>query len=287
MSEAEVQARSAGDSVKVVILIPAYNEEMTIAKVILGCFDYCDEVVVLDDGSKDATAKIAEGLGAILLRHEKNEGKGEALRSLFLKAIDIKADQVVTIDADGQHDPMEIPKLLIALKNADMVIGGRKDIPTTRAVGNLLLSGFNELDTQSGFRAYRGSILPLLIPSEMGMAVDSEIFREAKKHGLRIAQVDISVTYAVPRPSKSNMVFHFLDVLFTQFKLATFRHPLVLYGIPGLVVFLTGLWFAYASIGRLLEQGFGSIVLILIGLSALSTAIIIWTVISMIRKTQR
>lgn len=275
-------------------LIPAYNEEATIAKVIIACEDYVDEVIVLDDGSTDATARIAEALGIVLLRHEKKSGKGEAMRSLFLKAVDMKADQVVTIDGDGQHDPTEIPRLLEALKDADMVIGGRKGIPMTRAVGNLLLSGFSGLDTQSGFRAYRGSVLHLLIPSEMGMAVDSEIFKEAKRLGLRIAQVDISVDYKVPNPSKSNMVYHFLDVAFTTFKLATFNHPLMLYGIPGVSLMVLSLFFGFrayfisfqgiGSFPLILTLGLFSVYLMLIGLVASAVGLIIWTISTMVRR---
>ena len=275
-------------------LIPCFNEAMTIAGIILDCGDYVDKIIVCDDGSTDATARIAESLGATLLKHETRQGKGEAMRSLFLKAIDMKADQVVTLDGDGQHDPKEIPKLLEGLKTADMVIGGRKGIPMIRAIGNLLLSGGSNLDTQSGFRAYKGSVLPVLIPSEAGMAVDSEIFREAKNHALTIIQVSVSVNYKMPHPSKSNPAYQFFDVAFTQFKLATFRHPLLLYGLPGFIFCLGSLFFGFrsyeiaaigiASFPLAITQALFSLYLMLIGLSLISLAIIIWTVVTMIRR---
>ena len=110
------------------------------------------------------TAAIAEKLGAKVIRHESNMGKGEAFRSLFAACRDMGADIMVTIDGDDQHDPADIPKLVDPLEkgSADIVIGARfhgnnKDIPTHRRVGNKLLNAVTlsgVSDTQSGFRAY-------------------------------------------------------------------------------------------------------------------------------------
>jgi len=89
----------------VIAAIPAYNEEKTIARVILKTQRFVDKVVVCDDGSGDLTTEIAERLGAIVVRHERNLGKGVAIKSLFGKALELDADVVVTLDADGQNDP--------------------------------------------------------------------------------------------------------------------------------------------------------------------------------------
>lgn len=86
--------------------IPAYNEEKTIAKVILLAQKHVDVVVVCDDGSQDLTADIAQRLGAIVIRHEKNRGYGAAVQALFEKARALNADLLLTLDADGQHDPI-------------------------------------------------------------------------------------------------------------------------------------------------------------------------------------
>src|SRR5665647_1739415 len=93
----------------IVVGIPAFNEEQTIARVILEAQKFAGKVVVCDDGSTDYTAKIAEGLGADLIRHEKNGGYGASIKSLFLRAHELGADIFVTLDADGQHEPNEIP----------------------------------------------------------------------------------------------------------------------------------------------------------------------------------
>ena len=148
--------------------MPAYNEANSIANVILGCRKYVDKVVVVDDGSCDNTAELAESLGAYVVRHETNKGYGAALKNCFETAKKLDASAMVIIDSDGQHDPREIPKLLDPLKDGfDLVIGSRfvngngKNVPAYRKVGMKVLDvatciagGLNVTDSQSGFRAY-------------------------------------------------------------------------------------------------------------------------------------
>mgnify|MGYP001389216833 FL=1 len=97
--------------------MPAYNEERSIAKMVLGCRKHVDRVVVVDDGSCDATAEIAAALGAEVVRHERNMGYGAALRSCFEAARRMGAERMVIIDSDGQHDASDIPKLLSPLNS--------------------------------------------------------------------------------------------------------------------------------------------------------------------------
>ena len=96
----------------VVACIPAFNEEDSIAKVILQARKYVDRVIVCDDGSEDFTDEIAESLGAFVIKHERNMGYGASLLSLFKEAQKMSADHVITLDGDGQHDAREIPILL-------------------------------------------------------------------------------------------------------------------------------------------------------------------------------
>ena len=174
--------------------IPAYNEEKTIAKVIVKSRKYVDKVFVCDDGSTDMTAGIAEALGAEVIRHERNMGKGAAIRSLFKKAREEIADVMVTIDGDAQHDADEIPLLLKVMKEtrADIVIGSRfltketvRKVPKYRYIGNKILNLITSVeeitDTQSGFRAYSRKAIELIQPAELGFAVDSEILYRAAK----------------------------------------------------------------------------------------------------------
>lgn len=148
--------------------MPAYNEERSIARMVQGCQKYVDRVIVVDDGSSDATADRAASAGAHVVRHEWNAGYGAALRTCFETAREMGAERMVIIDSDGQHDFDEIPQLLQPLdRGADMVIGSRfcngngQEIPAYRKVGMKVLNittrivgGISVTDSQSGFRAY-------------------------------------------------------------------------------------------------------------------------------------
>lgn len=116
--------------------MPAYNEERSIAKMVLGCKKQVDHVVVVDDGSSDATAEIASALGAYVVRHEKNSGYGAALRSCFEAARRMGADRMVVIDPDGQHKNAEIPELLAGLQEGnDAVLQDTKTLSCSGAYG--------------------------------------------------------------------------------------------------------------------------------------------------------
>lgn len=292
-----------------VACIPAYDEERTIAKVVIGCQKYVDRVVVCDDGSTDLTAEIAERLGADVIKHPSNMGKGEALRSLFKAARKLDADVMVTIDADGQHDPKEIPQLLTELDKgeADIVIGSRfvkggdsSKMPPHRKVMNKLFNAMTlegVSDTQSGFRAYGRKAINGIVPGEAGMGVDSEILIDAASGGLVIEEVPITVSYGVGKTSKLNPAHHSLDVIFSLVKLVSIRHPLLFYGIPGLGLLVVGIFYFYKTIALfshtqiittlMLTYGFLAFALAFFGLLALFTGVILFTISTVVRKGQQ
>jgi len=154
------------DSLRIVAGIPALNEEATIAKVLIRANRHVDKVLVVDDGSSDDTGLIAENLGATVIRHKRNLGKGVALRGCLDWARDQGVEVLVTLDADGQHNPDEIPKLIdpILRGEADVSIGSRRltgGAPAYRRLGARFLdhatrvkSSDSVVDSQSGFRAY-------------------------------------------------------------------------------------------------------------------------------------
>ncbi len=172
--------------------IPAYNEADMISDVVHRTRSYFDKVVVCDDGSTDSTSINAEKAGAYVIKHEKNLGKGAAMKSLFQYANKLGADVIVTIDGDGQFLPEEIPKLIkpILENNIDLVIGYRFDdkteMPYYRKVGNKLLDKMSTLasdlpfrDTQSGFRAYSKKAIQSIKFTTSRFGVDSEILINA------------------------------------------------------------------------------------------------------------
>ena len=243
---------------RIIALIPAYNEERTIAKIILKTKKYVDKVIVCDDGSTDMTGEIAEALGAEVIRHEKNMGKGVALRSLFTRARELDPDIVVVLDADGQHNPEDIPKLINALRerNADIVIGSRYvkgsqlEAPLYRKLGLSILNFLGRRlikspikDIQSGFRALTIKALKSLEEVESrGFGIESEQIALAVSKGLKIVEIPIIIKYrGLDKTSKKMPLLHGGEVIVTILKLVVEERPLLYLGVPGILLLITGI----------------------------------------------
>jgi glycosyltransferase involved in cell wall biosynthesis len=299
---------NASDSeVAIIVGIPAFNVEGTIAKVVVRAKQVSDQIVVCDDGSSDDTRKIAESLGCKVVSHEKNLGYGAALRTLIDVAREGQADVLVTIDGDGQHDPKEILVLAdpIIHGRADLVIGTRfgpngsdRAIPLFRKLGIRSITWLVESlskqkisDAQSGFRAYGKKALACVRPGEQGMGASTEILLTAKANGLRILEVPCTVRYGNDNESTHNPIFHFADVIGSTLKVAAIRHPLLYFGLSGLIFLLTSLSFAlwalniFSQEGRLVTNlALISIGTAIIGTILASTGVLLFTVITVLRE---
>jgi glycosyltransferase involved in cell wall biosynthesis len=232
--------------------IPAFNEETTIAKVIIKARRFVDEVMVCDDGSTDDTAEIAEALGATVLRHRENLGKGQALRTLISEARRRAPMALVTIDADDQHDPEDIPRVIgpVIAGKADIVIGSRMaspDMPADRKVGNRILgavtksnSGISVTDSQSGFRAYSLKAVESIEFKDAGMATESQTLIDAGRLDLRVVEVTVSVKYEGIRQKRSRLS-HFSEVLDYMLMRTIVGSPIMYLGLPGLILVVAGL----------------------------------------------
>jgi len=195
---------------KTFCVIPAYNEEQTIEKVLSEVMPEVDGVVVVDDGSSDRTFDLAQREGAAALRHKINRGQGAALETGNQYAIKNEADIIVHFDADGQFSASEIKDLVEPIKSgrADMVFGsrflGKKSnipwfkkyiiLPLARLVNRIFL-GVNLTDPQSGFRAMSREAAGKIKIENDGMAHASEILAKTFKSGLKIEEVPITVIY--------------------------------------------------------------------------------------------
>jgi glycosyltransferase involved in cell wall biosynthesis len=232
--------------------MPAYNEGKYIGSLVLQARQYADEVVVVDDGSRDQTARVAEMAGASVVRHEQNQGYGSTIQSILAEARKRNADILVILDADSQHNPDEIPHLVEGITaGADLVIGSREMqenvIAGYRRVGQRLLSRLTRVasreklsDTESGFRAYSRKALNTLELKEKGMAISSEIVTEAAAKGLRVTEVPISVAYT--RDSSTlNPVKHGVGVLNRILVMISERRPLFFFGLFGGMFVVFGL----------------------------------------------
>lgn len=237
---------------KIAVLLPAYNEEVAIASMILLSKKYAQEVIVIDDGSTDRTAEVAEIAGATVLRHKTNQGKGVALKTGFTYAKDY--DIIVTIDADGQHNPSEIPLLIKPIEDnvADLVNGSRylngqeTSTPTYRRVGQTVLdtatnvaSGVKLTDSQSGFRAFSSVCFKYFNFDPEGFGIESDMLIEASNNNLRIVEVEITVRYDV-NTSTANPVIQGLTVLLRVLELLRFNRPLIIYGLSGTIILFFG-----------------------------------------------
>ena len=289
---------------KIVIGIPAFNEEKNIARILLQLKKISQNIIVCDDGSNDLTAEIAEELGAIVVRHKRNLGYGAGIRTIFLKAKEITADVLITFDADGQHRIQDINTVLdpILKNEADIVIGSRflnnnTKIPKYRKIGIKTITSITNSsigkklsDSQSGFRSYNKKTLDKIIPSESGMGVSTEILIKASKEKLRITEVPIIVSYEGDT-STHNPISHGMSVILSTMKFTSIERPLTFYGIPGIVLFSIGLFFMVWTLQIFSESrqivtnitliGIGSV---MIGILFLMTAIILYTTVNVVRE---
>lgn len=242
---------------RIVAIIPALNEEKNIAKVILRTRPYVDQVIVCDDGSADMTFVIAEAVGAKVVKHSENLGKGEALKTLAMEIMKLDPDVIVTLDGDGQHDPEQIPMLLkpIEAGEGEVVVGSRyvkgskTEAPLYRRIGLHLVNflyrkaGVSVIDTQSGFRAFSRKAFDYLMESDAkGYGIEGEQLVLAGRNGMKVMEVPISVNYDNSiKTSKRTPLLHGIDLVSTLFRLAVEERPLMYLGLPGLVLTFAGM----------------------------------------------
>ncbi len=238
---------------KIVCVICAYNEERFIGSVVLSARQVAHTVIVVDDGSVDGTAEIAEAAGAVVVRHEHNRGKGVALNSGLARARATDAEAVVILDGDGQHMTKEIPAVAAPILNgeADVVVGSRylgdhTSVPLVRIIGHraftFLTNAFSDTratDSQSGFRAFSRRALEAIHLSSKGFSAESEMQFIIRERNLRLIEVSINGYY--PDKPKRPIVVHGLVVLNGVLQLVGQYRPLFFFGVPGLVALLAGL----------------------------------------------
>jgi glycosyltransferase involved in cell wall biosynthesis len=238
----------------IAVILPAYNEEVAIGSMLLRTKQFADRVILVDDGSTDHTSDVARLAGFEVIRHSTNMGKGAALRTGFEAAKG--ADVIVTMDADGQHDPGDIPKLagVILSGEADVVNGSRymngngKSTPAYRRLGQAVLdkatnfnSGLKITDTQSGFRAFAGDVIPSFRFSQKGFGIESEMLADVANAGLKVKEVEVGVRYDVDC-STEHPVSHGVRVLVKVLYDMELKRPLFYFTVPGAVMGMIGIF---------------------------------------------
>lgn len=238
---------------QIVVVIPAYNEERFIGSVVLKILQFPVKVLVVDDGSQDDTALVAERAGAHVIRQPQNKGKGAALNLGFQKAREMTPDVIVVLDGDGQHLATDLPGIVqpILEDRADIVVGSRyirhtSKVPASRVWGHRLInlitkvsSGVNVSDSQSGYRAFSPNAFRVDHFCSNGFSVESEMQFLAREYNLRVMEVPITIYY--PDRPKRSAVGQGLLVLNGILKLMGQYRPLLFFSIPGGVLLVAGI----------------------------------------------
>lgn len=182
---------------KTLLIIPAYNESKSIKEVVASAKRYIKNILVIDDGSTDNTIERIKSI--LLIKNKKNKGKGYSLRKGFNYAIKHNYDFVVTMDADGEHNPKDIPYLLKKIKKSDMVVGERDRF---RSANRRLLNYWATLgvrsilptirDTQCGFRAIKTKLLKKMNLTSNNFEIELEMLLEALKNRAKITTLKIA-----------------------------------------------------------------------------------------------
>lgn len=222
---------SAAKEMKCIAVIPCLNEERFIGNVVTRAKKHVDEVIVVDDGSTDNTSSIAEAAGATVVKHDKSRGAGAGTRTGFEAAIKKKAEIIVTLDGDGQHNADEIPILIQPVINgeADIVVGSRflkeAKVARYRKFGiDVITWAYNFghqskiIDAQSGFRAHSRKAAEAMSITCPGFGFSIQTLVQARKKRLTIVERPISCIYH-DAGSTLNPVVHGLNVLWAVFKI--------------------------------------------------------------------
>jgi len=280
---------------EVAVVIPAYNESITIGSVVLMAKKHADLVVVVNDGSKDNTSQIAKMAGATVLENDGNQGKAAALRRGFAYVSRLSFDVVVMMDGDGQHDWDDIPRLIqpILDNEADLVIGSRfleggaaEDIPRYRQTGQRILNGMTNVgndkkvsDTQSGLRAISPRGMANMDFEAEGYSVESRMITHFQDRGLRIAEIPVQMRYDVPNGHKQGSITMGFGLAKSIIVNIVERRPLVLLGGLGSVFAALGALILFANIwglGFWTAAGYSLLGAVLVGAGAL---LVLWGLI--------
>lgn len=231
------EKKNVPDKKRVICIIPAYNEEKNIGKVIQKCQKYVLRIIVVDDGSNDNTLQVAQSMNVITVQNKQNKGKTEALKKGFNRALEEKAEILLMMDGDGQHNPEEIPCFLGKIQEGyDLVIGARKFdkqvMPAIRILANSissflvsLICGIRIDDSQSGYRAVRRKVIENFSLTSNRFQVDTEMIIKAAKCGFKIGFVPIKTIYHPEAKSKVHQIIDPLKFVALIIKLAFWQAP--------------------------------------------------------------
>lgn len=291
----------------VMVALPAYNEERSVGDVISVAKKYAHLVLVVNDSSKDNTAKAAEDAGALVITHETNQGYGGAALTIFKTAQKYQPDILILLDADGQHDPMDIPKFVAKIMEGyDVVIGSRyldqksQDmIPLYRKMGMRALDtatrtaakNLETTDVLCGYRAFSKkaySEIHHLDPTYHGC---TDIIIQLSDLHMRFGEVSINVRYDLEDTSAKTPVGLGLNLLGGIIQTISIKRPLLFFGLPGFVIAVIGAVLSYQALVITAELGswpptltLTAMMMLLMGMLLVITALILFSISALMRK---
>lgn len=229
---------------KFITIIPAYNEEKAIESVVTCALKYSD-VLVVDDGSGDSTHDRAKSAGAKIVKHEKNMGKGAAIKSGLKEALNDDYDVLILLDGDGQHNPDCIPSFISNMDGNELIIGSRfkngnpENMPVWRKLSNKIttnlikfVTGYKLTDSQSGFRAISRDAAGLFLDIKYDDYVyESEMLYKASEHEIKVSEAPIPCTYGdeksyVTKVHALKYILFIIGLLGRKFKVRIISNPI-------------------------------------------------------------
>ncbi len=217
---------------KICVVIPVYNEVEFLDELLPKVKEFASKIICVDDGSTDGSKELIEpNLDITLISNGKNRGKGYSLKVGLIESLKYDCDTVITMDADMQHLPEQIPQFAKAIKQFDLVVGNRlhtiKGMPLQRIASNKLTSwmlskkvGVKIIDSQSGYRAFRKDIIKSILPLETGFEAETEMLINAALNNNSIGFVNIPTIYNnnTSKMKPLQAILGFLKVLFRSTK---------------------------------------------------------------------
>lgn len=294
----------------VMVGIPAYNEEKNIGWLVAAARKYADVVVVANDASKDKTAEIAAEAGALVVTHKFNQGYGGACLTLFKTAQQYKPDILITMDADGQHNPEDLPKFIKKMTEGyDVVIGSRfldddtrSQIPLYREFGIKTIDRATNIaskgkvcitDTLCGYRAFSENAYQKIHHLDPSMHGSFDMLVQLADAGMKFSEVPVVVRYDLEDTSKDGPIHMGIELMWGVLRVIVSKRPLLFFGIPGVIIFIVGLILSVMAFETAAKTGVWattltllSVMLLMMGMLLCMTALILFAVSEMIHAVK-
>ena len=291
----------------VMVAMPAFNEEKSVGRVVSYAKKYAHLVLVVNDCSTDNTANVAKEAGAEVISHTTNQGYGGSALTAFQTAQKYQPDVLILMDADGQHNPEDIPRFVAKIQEGyDVVIGSRyleqdsqEMIPFYRKVGMRALDTSTRLsaktlettDVLCGFRAFNKNAYSKIYHLNPKYHGCTDIIVQLSEHGMNFGEISVKVRYDMGNTSKKNPVALGLDLLTGILQMVSLKRPLLFFGLPGVVITILGVALSILALTVFFGSGIWattltlvSLMVVMLGLLLCSVSVILFAIAGVLKE---